>query len=273
MLLGDPAALLSAIVLLIIGVAAVLPDLFTTMSPIAQDLRASQTPPFDDPRHLLGTDALGRDLWSRVVHGSSVSLTIALLTVLLSGGIGTLVGLISGYRRGIWDSVLMRVADIQLAFPALVLAVAIMSVVGPGLGNVIIVLAVNGWVLYARVIRAEVLALRGREFIEAARAIGCRDRRIILRHVLPNVTASVLVLASFNAAQVILAESTLSFLGIGVPPPTPSWGSMISDGRQYLATGWWISTVPALALMVTLLCFNVLGDWIRDRLDPRLQIP
>jgi peptide/nickel transport system permease protein len=178
---------------------------------------------------------------------------------------------VAGYYGGRLDDTLMRLGDVQLAFPALVLAVAVLAVVGSGLGNVVLVLGVTGWVTYARIARGETLSLRHREFVEGARALGARDAGILWRHVLPNVLPSITVIATFSVARTIIAEASLSFLGLGIPPPAPSWGAMLDEGRNYLTTGWWLALFPGLAILVVVLGINVVGDWLRDTLDPRVE--
>jgi peptide/nickel transport system permease protein len=221
--------------------------------------------------HLLGTDPLGRDVLSRVLYGGRISLFVGLSTTVISTLVGIAAGLFAGYYGGWRDDLMMRIAEIQLSFPFLALAVAVVAVLGTDLKNVILVLGLAGWVLFARVVRAEALTVRRMEYVEAARAVGQRDVWIILRHVLPNVAASVIVLATFTFAYMIIVESSLSFLGLGVPPPTPTWGGMLSDSREYIQLAWWPVTFPGLALMMTSLGINLLGDWLRDVLDPRLK--
>jgi peptide/nickel transport system permease protein len=274
-LVRDPTALAGSLLLVLLTLTAILADQVAPHDPVRQNLLLARQAPLGWPGGSLaypaGTDGLGRDILTRLIYGARVSLAVGFGSVAIAGTLGVLLGLLAGYRGGWWDDLIMRVGDIQLAFPALVLAIALMAVLGAGLANVILVLALTNWVTYARVVRGEVLSLRSREFVQAARLLGVPDTRIMLRHILPNVTAPVVVVASFTVAQVIIAEATLSFLGIGVPPPAPSWGSMIAEGRQYLSSAWWIMTVPGLVLMVVLLAFNVVGDWLRDVLDPRLR--
>jgi peptide/nickel transport system permease protein len=219
--------------------------------------------------HLLGTDSLGRDLLARVIHGARVSLTVGLVGVALSGGVGITLGLIAGYLGRRWDRVIMRVADVQQAIPALVLAVAVAAVVRPSLTNLIVVLAVTTWFTFARVVRSEVLALREMLFVESARVVGANDARIIGRHILPNAAPSIIVIATLMIGNLILFEASLSFLGVGVPLTTPTWGRMVFDGIEYVATAWWIALFPGLAVMLTVLATNLVGDWLRDVLDPR----
>jgi peptide/nickel transport system permease protein len=221
--------------------------------------------------HPLGTDHLGRDMLSRLLYGARVSLIVGIVAVVGSGLIGVTLGLVAGYYRGMLDDVIMRVADVQQSFPFLALAIAVVAVLGPGLNNLILVLAVTGWVLYARVVRAEVLSLREKEFIEAARSAGASDARIMSRHVLPNVLSAVVIIGTFNLAYFIIAEASVTFLGLGVDPTTPSWGMMLSDSRNYLQVAWWYPSFPGLALMLTVLGANLLGDGLRDVWDPRMQ--
>ena len=267
-------ALAWAIILAVAG-SALLAPLVAPHDPLDQDLSKRLRPgPWDEGsawRNPLGTDQLGRDLLSRVIYGARLSLGVGLVAVALAGTAGVGIGLAAGYYRGALDRVLMRLADIQLGMPFLLLAITIIAVFGPGIRNLIVVLSLGGWVVYARVVRGQVLSLREQGFVEAARALGARDGRILLRHLLPNVLPSVIVLASFALAQNIILESALSFLGLGAGPRTPSWGAMLSDSRAYLATAWWLATVPGLAIMLTVLSINTVGDWLRDALDPQLR--
>jgi peptide/nickel transport system permease protein len=237
----------------------------------AMDLMARLTPPFQSPAHILGTDPLGRDVLARVVVGGKISLMVGLLSVLGAVVIGTLVGLVAGYYRGIAEVLLMRFADIQLALPFILVAIMFLAILGTGIDKVIFFMIVAQWVQYARLVRGSVLALRDREFIQSARAIGVGNGRIIFHHILPNVLGPIVILMTLNVANNILLESSLTFLGLGVDPLIPSWGGMLADGRTYLQTAWWVSVFPGLAIMFTVLGLNLLGDWLRDLLDPMGQ--
>jgi peptide/nickel transport system permease protein len=238
-------------------------------------LRARFLPPFWLERgtlvYPLGTDGLGRDILSRIVHGTRVSLLVATLALLVGGLVGGSLGLISGYARGWIDIVIMRLADSMLAFPMILLAFLLAVTVGASLWTVVIAVALVIWARFARVIRGEVLSLRERNFVKLARIAGCGTPRILWVHILPNVFNTVMVLLTLQLGWVIIVESSLSFLGAGIPPPTPAWGSMIAEGRASLTRAWWVCTMPGLALMLTVLSFNLIGDWLRDVLDPKLR--
>lgn len=242
--------------------------------PVVQDLTRRLLPPSflgGASDHILGTDSLGRDTLSRLLYGARISLVVGLLAVFLQGGIGIPLGLLAGYRGKGWDMWLSRAMDIQLALPVLVLAIAILGILGPSLEKLIIVLGITGWVVYARIARAASLALRETDLVTAARCIGAGDVRIMSRHVFPNSITPLSVVGTQQVAAMILAEAALSYLGLGVPPPTPSWGGMVVDGRNYIATAWWISAVPGVTIMFVVLGINLLGDWIADNMNPMMR--
>ena len=256
-------------------VVAIAAPVVAPYDPIRQSLRARLEPPTlegrDGRSHLLGTDHLGRDVLSRVVWGSRVSLTIGLAAVVVGGMVGASLGLLAGFRGGALDSLVMTVADAQLAFPFILLAIGIIAVLGPSFPTLILVVGLSGWVAYARILRAQALVLRSREFVDAVHALGGSGLRIALRHVLPNVLSSLVVVATLELARAIVLEATLSFLGLGIQPPTASWGGMVHEGREYLDSAWWISVFPGLVLMLTSIVVSRAGDWLRDVLDPTLR--
>jgi peptide/nickel transport system permease protein len=268
----DPAAVIGAVIVAIVVVCAVFAPLITRVDPNAQDLTSTLVPPMwiagGVHAHPLGTDNLGRDLLTRIIWGARVSAIVGISVVAIGGTIGVTAGLLAGYRRGWVDAVIARITDVQLAFPLVLLAVAIVAVVGPGLWTVIAAIGLTSWVQYVRVVRAETLSLREREFVLAAQAAGATTTRVIGRHLLPNVASAAIVLGTFEIARAIVLESSLSFLGLGVPPTTPSWGGMLADGRQYLDTAWWTALFPGLAIMIAVMGVNLLGDGLRDALDP-----
>jgi len=219
--------------------------------------------------HLLGTDELGRDILSRMIFGARISLLVGFVAVVLSGFIGTCLGLVSGYFGGRIDSIIMRFVDIQLSMPYILIALALIGALGPSLRNIIIVIGITSWVDYSRVVRGEVLSIKNKEFVDLARIAGCSTFRIILKHILPGVANSLIVLGTLMLGRIIIFEAALSFLGLGVQPPTPSWGIMLADGRQYLTFAWWLATFPGIAIMMVVLGTNLVGDWLRDTLDPK----
>ncbi|MFN8525752.1 MAG: ABC transporter permease [Chloroflexota bacterium] len=271
----DGAAAASLLALVAVAAVALLAPVISPANPYEQHLLDRLTPPFWLPGgnmiRPLGADDLGRDVLSRVMYGSRVSLLVGLGATALGLIMGSALGLLAGFRGGFAGEAIMLLADAQLALPFLLLAIAIIAVVGPGLGVLIALAGISGWTHYARVVRGQVLALIQREFVLAARAIGAADGRVMLVHILPNLVGTLVVLATLQLASVILLESTLSFLGLGIQPPEASWGSMLGAGREYLSTAWWISVFPGSALMVTVLAVGVGGDWLRDRLDPGLS--
>lgn len=265
----EPTTLFGLAMLVSFTFLALFAPILSPVDPIKQNIPASLTPP--GPEFLLGTDKLGRDILSRILFGSRISLFVGLAVVGGAGLFGALVGLIAGYIRGWADEALMRVTDIFFAFPSLILAMAIAGALGPSLRNALIAVAVVSWPVYARLIRGQVLVLREQEFVQAARAIGAPSPRIVLRHLLPNTLAPLLVQASFDMGAVILSVAGLSFIGFGAQPPTPEWGVMISEGRNYITTQWWLTAVPAAAILLLVAAFNLIGDGLRDLLDPRLR--
>ncbi|HET6365792.1 MAG TPA: ABC transporter permease [Pseudomonadales bacterium] len=263
-------------VLLLMGGAALAAPQIAPWDPGRQMLVKRLRPPMWQERglreHPLGTDHLGRDILSRILHGGRISLGVGLSAVTLSGLIGVTLGLLAGFHGGRTDAFIMRVVDVFLAIPYILLAMGVVFALGPSLLNVILVMAVTRWVQFARIVRADVLSIREREFVSGARARGNRSLRLLLRHVLPNALTPIIVVATLELAFMIIYESALSFLGLGVQPPTPTWGWMLADGRNYVATAWWLATFPGLAIMLTVLAVNLLGDWLRDTLDPRLKV-
>jgi ABC-type dipeptide/oligopeptide/nickel transport system permease subunit len=269
-------ALFGLVVVALVVATALAAPWLSPFDPIVQDIGHRLKPPgwldAAGRLHPLGTDHLGRDLLARVIFGAQPALLVGFAAVMISGVLGMVTGLLGGYFGGRVDDVLMRLADVQLAFPFILLAIAVIGVLGPSLLTIIVVIGVSSWVVYARVVRAAVLVLREREFVQAAQALGGGDGRILVRHILPNAFAPWLVVATLDMARVIVLESALSFLGLGVQPPTPTWGGMLADGRVYLTTAWWLATFPGLAILVTVLGINLFGDGLRDTLDPRLKV-
>jgi peptide/nickel transport system permease protein len=263
-------------VLLLLGGSAILAPQLAPWDPGKQMLMKRLRPPVWQERglreHPLGTDHLGRDILSRLLHGGRISLGVGLTAVTLSALIGVTLGLTAGFFGGRADGFIMRVVDVFLAIPYILLAMGVVFALGPSLGNVILVMGATRWVQFARIVRAEVLSIREREFVAGARARGNRSLRLLLRHVLPNALTPIIVVATLELAFMIIYESALSFLGLGVQPPTPTWGWMLADGRNYVASAWWLATLPGLAIMLTVLAVNLLGDWLRDTLDPRLRV-
>jgi peptide/nickel transport system permease protein len=263
-----------AFVLALIIVAVAAPWL-APQDPTRQSLRARLKAPTleapDGKAHLLGTDHLGRDVLSRMLWGARVSLMVGFAAVGVGGLVGAGLGIVAGYRSGWADTIIMTLADAQLAFPFILLAIGIIAVLGPSFPTLIVVVGLSGWMSYARVLRSQVLVLRSREFVDAIHALGGSMPRVITRHILPNVLSSLVVIATLELARSIVLEATLSFLGLGVQPPTPSWGGMVQEGREYLDSAWWISTAPGLLLMLTSLAVSRTGDWLRDLLDPTLR--
>jgi peptide/nickel transport system permease protein len=268
-------ALVGAGFVALLALMAVAAPWLAPQDPTRQSLRTRLHPPTleasDGRAHLLGTDHLGRDVLSRLIHGAQVSLLVGFAAVIVGGVAGAVLGLLAGFRGGWVDSAIMTVADAQLAFPFILLAIGIIAVLGPSFPTLIVVVGLSGWVAYARVLRGQVLTLRNREFVDAIHALGGSVPRILVRHIVPNVLSTLVVIATLELARAIVLEATLSFLGLGIQPPTPSWGGMVHEGREYLDTAWWISTFPGLVLLLTSLVVSRTGDWLRDLLDPTLR--
>jgi peptide/nickel transport system permease protein len=251
--------------------AAVAAPWLSPHDPLRADFTSGLQPP-GAPGHPLGTDQLGRDLLARVLHGARLALFIGVCTVVITAVVGGLLGLLAGFAERWPSTVLMRIADVQLSFPFILLAMTINAIVGLGLRNIILSLSAAGWVVYARVVRGEVLSIKQRDYVHAAAALGVGRGRLLFRHVLPNVAPSIIVVASLQFSQFIVAEAAISFLGFGVQPPMPAWGSMLSESRDFLYVAWWLAAFPGIALALTALGVNLLGDWLRDTLDPKLRV-
>ncbi|HOP36047.1 MAG TPA: ABC transporter permease [Syntrophales bacterium] len=262
-------AVAGSLLVLLLFVVSFLAPLLSPYDPGAINLKEVLSPPSKD--HLLGTDQLGRDVLSRMIWGSRISLKVGFVATGIAILIGTLLGALSGYYRGIIDSLIMRLVDIMLCFPTFFLILAVIAFLEPSIWNIMIIIGLTGWMGITRLVRADFITLREREFVQAARVIGAGDSRIIFIHMLPNAMASILVAATLGIAGAILTESALSFLGIGVQPPTPSWGNMLTAGKDNIDIAWWLSLFPGLAILLTVLGFNLLGEGIRDSLDPRLR--
>jgi peptide/nickel transport system permease protein len=265
----------STILLLVVASAVFAPQI-SPHDPLAVNIRHRLAPPAwmegGAPQHLLGTDQVGRDLLSRIIYGGRVSLVVGAGAVLIAATIGVLLGLGAGYFGGRADWTIMTLINVMLTFPFVLLALAVIAVLGPSLSNMILVLGVAGWPLYARVIRAETMAIREREFVLAGRALGMSHTRIVFRQIAPNLVSVIVVIATLQVAQVIIFESFLSFLGLGIQPPTPAWGNMLGEGRVYMLNSWWIATFPGLAIFLTTLVINLMGNALRDWLDPHLKL-
>ena len=270
----NPTILLGGGVLLLLVLAATFAPLLAPADPIKTGFATRVKPPSIlgyDSGFILGSDNLGRDVLSRILYGGRVSLWVAVRGVVGAGIIGVVLGLVSGYIGGWLDDVIQRIVDVQLSFPVIMLAIAFIAVVGTSDAAIVGVLIVSGWVIYARTVRASVLAVKHNEYVQAARALGADGTRIVVRHLLPNVMAPIIVVATVQLATMLLLESGLSFLGLGIQPPTPSWGKMLAEGRDYLSNAWWLSTMPGIAISLAVLGANLLGDGVRDLLDPNLR--
>ena len=265
-----PVAVLSLLVL-----TAIFAPLLAPYSPVATVLKERLRPPFfadgGSSAHILGTDLLGRDILSRVIYGTRVSLSISFMVIFITSSIGTILGMIAGYLGGRIDTFLMRITDVTLSFPIILIAILLAVILGPSLKTVVLAISIIGWAPYARLIRGETLKVSQADFVAQARIIGSSSMRIIIKHIFPNVVNPLIVLATLQVGLIILLEAGLSYLGAGIPPPTPSWGSMVADGRNLIDTAWWISFFPGLVIGLVVLSGNYLGDWIRDKLDPKLR--
>ena len=269
-LLRNPVAMAGGAIVLLLVIVAIGAPYISPYDPTEQDLANSLAGP--SMTHLAGTDVHGRDIFSRIIHGTRISLRIGFLGMLLGCVVGVILGLVAGYYGGWADTIIMRLLDVQLAFPGLLVAICIIAIIGPGLENVIVAVGIFSVPLFARVTRGQVLSLKEQDFILAARMMGAQDGRIMLTHLLPNAVAPILVLCTLRIATAILTAASLSFLGLGAQPPTPEWGAMLSDGRAYLSIAPHVATTPGLAILITVLSFNLLGDGLRDALDPRLRV-
>ena len=273
LLLKSKTGTFGFIVVLAVILVAIFAKYLAPYDPNAINPAAMVKPPFwlegGSTEHLLGTDNLGRDILSRIIYGSQISLAVGLAAVALAGIIGVFVGLVAGYYGGFIDNLLMRLVDSFLAIPTVLFALVFLSVFGPSVPTLIVVLGITNWVQYARLVRGEVLSIKEREFVKAAKSIGVRDNKIILKHLLPNVISPFIVISTLSVATTIILEASLSFLGLGIQPPTISWGGILSDGRDYISTSWWLATFPGIAITITVLAIIFLGDWLRDVLDPR----
>lgn len=257
-----------SLLLLLIGGAVLLSPWIFPDSGQKMDFLARLTPPFEKNAYPLGTDPMGRDVLARVIVGGKVSFIVGIFSALGAVTLGTVIGLLAGYYRGFWDTFLMRFADVQLALPFILMAITVIAIIGPGLDRIVILMIVGQWVQYARLIRGSVLSLREAEYVQAAKSYGLPNRKIIFGHILPNAMGPLVILATLNVANNILLESSLTFLGLGIDPLTPSWGGMLATGRDYIQTAPWVTIFPGVAIMLTVLGLNLLGDWLRDYLDP-----
>jgi len=273
-LLDDKVVLVAICFIILVASSAIFAGVVAPHDPYTQSIRMRNKPPLTPALqegalpHLLGTDPLGRDNLSRLIYGARISLSVGILTALISGTFGVTLGLVAGYYRGRLDDLIMRLVDLQMSVPSLLLALFVLFALGPGFQNLILVMVLTRWMVYARITRGMMLSLRERPFVEAARALGCSDRRVVLVHMLPNLLSPILVLCTLEVATMMLSLAALDFLGLGIQPPDSSWGLMLAQGREYITTAWWLVTFPGLAIMLTALSFNVLATWVRVITDP-----
>jgi len=269
----DKAGLFGFTIIVLLILMAIFAPLLTPYDPAAQSVMARLKPPVWMPKgsweHILGTDHLGRDVLSRVISGARTSLIVGVSVVLLAGSFGVIVGLIAGFKGGRTDAILMRLVDIQVAFPGLLMILLIVSVIGPSMTTMIVVLAITNWMIYARVVRGIVLSVRQTPYVEAAEMIGCRSGRVIFKHILPNLTSPLLTLGILEFTNVVLAEAAMSFLGLGVQPPATSWGLDVANGKDYIFVAWWLITFPGLSISLTVLAINLFANWLRVTTDPQ----
>ena len=275
LIFGQMTFVIPVTVLVLLVLTAIFAPFLAPYPPTKIAMTERFLPPFfsdgGSTAHLLGTDLIGRDVLSRVIYGARVSLSVSLIVILITGSIGTVLGIIAGYLGGRTDAFLMRVTDISLAFPGILIAILFATIIGPGYWTVVLAISILGWAPYARLIRGEALKLREADFVAQARIIGSSSLRIMVRHIFPNIVNPLIVMVTLSVGFVILTEAALSYLGAGIPPPTPSWGNMVSEGRNLIDTAWWICFFPGLAIGLVVLAGNFLGDWLRDKLDPRLR--
>lgn len=272
-LLRSPGGMVGLVLILFVALVAILAPVLSPHDPAKQNIVYRLKPPFWDEKgsmeHPLGTDSVGRDILSRVIFGSRISLFVGISATFASALLGVTLGIVAGFLGGNTDSVVSRVGDVQQAIPFLILAIAVAAMLGPGLFNLILVLVITTWVTFFRVVRGEVLSVREEQYVLSARSIGASNARIMLRYVLPNVTASIIVIATLLVANMIIFEASLSFLGLGVPSSIPTWGRIVADGREYISDEWWIAFFPGMAILITVMGINLLGDWLREDLDPK----
>ena len=263
------------IILLIFVLCGIFAGLIAPHNPNDGNLMEGLTPPSwqegGTTKYLLGTDQMGRDMLSRLIHGATISLTVGIIVVIFAGSLGTAVALVSGFLGGWVDMAISRLVDVMMSMPYILVAVIMASILGPSLNNIVLILVIVGWAGYARILRSEVLRIKEGDFIRRARVAGCSTMRIMLRHILPNILNTFIILSTLQLGMVIIMEASLSFLGVGVPPPDPAWGSMLGEGRQYVTFAWWLCVLPGVAIFFVVLSFNLLGDWLRIRLDPKFR--